>query len=187
VAEDAGLPKSASDSKDGSLLGNAGVVSIYRLATSATGEFTAQNGGTVASALAAIVTVVNGVNAVYRRDFGIHLALVDETDQVIYTEPSPYLPTQDLQCEGAPNCLAPDCLLTGNQCVLDGIIGSANYDVGIVFDATAANGGAAGRAALYAVCDPWSKGRGATGGTSVASPPTRSATCSGAVTPSTTG
>lgn len=142
-------------------------MSIYQLATSATGEFTAQNGGTVASALAAIVTVVNGVNAVYRRDFGIHLELIEETDQVIYTEPSPLLPTQDLQCEGPPNCMAPDCLLTGNQCVLDAVIGSANYDVGIVFDATAPDGSAAGRASLYAVCDPSLKGRGATGGTFV--------------------
>ncbi|HEX5041684.1 MAG TPA: M12 family metallo-peptidase [Candidatus Polarisedimenticolaceae bacterium] len=167
AAEEIGLPGPKAASEDPSPRSTAGTVSIYHLATTATGEFTAQNGGTVESALAAITTVINGVNAVYRRDFGIHLELIDETDQVIYTSPSAYLPTQDLVCEGPVNCLAPDCLLSANQCVLDGIIGNANYDVGVVFDATAPGGGAAGRASLYAVCDTFNKGQGATGGTSV--------------------
>src|SRR5262249_10036884 len=102
------------------------------------------------------------------RDFGIHLDLVDNTDQVIMTQPSFILPSGDLDCDGTPaTCTQPDCLLTGNQCLLDGVIGNANYDVGIVFDATAADHTAAGRAEIGAVCTSSLKGRGATGGTYV--------------------
>jgi titin len=107
------------------------------------------------------------VNVIYRRDFGVHLELIEETDQVIQTSPSSYLPTGDRSCDGAVDCLTPNCLQDGNQCLLDGTIGTANYDVGIIFDAANADGSAAGAADLYAVCNPLYKGHGTTGGTSV--------------------
>ncbi len=155
----------ASASNDPAINNTAGTISIYRLAASADGEFTAQNGGTVASALEAITNVINHVNLIYRVDFGIHLDLVENEDQLILTQPNiSILPSGDLECEGGGTCLQADCLLTGSQCMADGIIGSANYDVAVVFDKTHADGGASGKAEIASVCGSH-KGRGATGGT----------------------
>ncbi|HEX6852007.1 MAG TPA: M12 family metallo-peptidase, partial [Candidatus Polarisedimenticolaceae bacterium] len=98
----------------------------------------------------------------------VHLELIEESEQVIQTAPSSYLPSGDRTCEGAVDCLSPDCLQDGNQCLLDGTIGTDNYDVGVIFDAANPDGSAAGAADLYAVCDPLNKGRGTTGGTSIA-------------------
>ncbi|HEX6850021.1 MAG TPA: zinc-dependent metalloprotease family protein, partial [Candidatus Polarisedimenticolaceae bacterium] len=159
VAPDEGIGASKAGEAGPSVRSTAGTVSIYHMAASATGEFTAQNGGTVASAFTAITNVINAVNTIYRRDFGVHLELLEESEQVIQTEPSSYLPSGDRTCEGAVDCLSPDCLQDGNQCLLDGTIGTDNYDVGVIFDAANPDGSAAGAADLYAVCDPLNKGR----------------------------
>src|SRR6185436_20253812 len=46
----------------------------YRLALAATAEFTqTYGGGTVDGALSTLTTLINGVNAIYERDLGIHL------------------------------------------------------------------------------------------------------------------
>ena len=58
----------------------------YRLAVAATGEYTTFHGGTVALGLAAIVTTINRVNQTYNRDLSVHLQLVTDNDQVIYTD-----------------------------------------------------------------------------------------------------
>ncbi|MDW8218487.1 MAG: M12 family metallo-peptidase [Acidobacteriota bacterium] len=63
----------------------------YRIAIAATGEFTnAPNlgGGTVAGALAAIVTYLNGANAIYERDLAVRFVLVNNNTSVIYTNPA---------------------------------------------------------------------------------------------------
>ncbi|AZZ96391.1 hypothetical protein ELR70_04190 [Pseudoalteromonas sp. R3] len=59
---------------------------VYRLAVTATGEYTAYHGGTRALALAALVTMVNRVNQVYARDLGITFQLVANNDQLIFID-----------------------------------------------------------------------------------------------------
>jgi hypothetical protein len=64
------------------------VLRTYRLAVAATGEYTRFHGGKVASALAAIVTTINRVNAVYEQELSIRLRLVKDQKKIIYTSPS---------------------------------------------------------------------------------------------------
>lgn len=64
---------------------------IYRMAVVATGEFTLANGGTVASAKAAITASVNGISDIYERQFGIEFNLVSS---VAFPDPNtdPFIP-----------------------------------------------------------------------------------------------
>ncbi|MEM1043750.1 MAG: reprolysin-like metallopeptidase [Bacteroidota bacterium] len=91
----------------------------YRLAVAATGEYTVSRGGTVAQALGAIAASVNRVNAFFERDLAVRFELVENNDQVIYTDPEtdPFSPN------------APD-LLVPIQETIDEVIGDENYDVG---------------------------------------------------------
>src|SRR4030095_12563677 len=57
----------------------------FRLAVAATGEYTAANGGTVPSALAAITTAVNRLNGIYERDVTVRFILVANENNIIYT------------------------------------------------------------------------------------------------------
>lgn len=102
----------------------------YRLAVSATGEYTAQHGGTKASALAAIVSTINRINHIYERDVAIHFELVANNEQLIFTDAAtdPF--------SGNPNTL-----LKQNQQLISRTIGEANYDIGHLF--TASGGGVA--------------------------------------------
>ncbi|MBL0710656.1 MAG: hypothetical protein JJV99_06565 [Colwellia sp.] len=121
-------------------------IKTYRLAISAAAEYTQFNGGTVDSAMAEIVTLVNRLNEVYQRDLAIKLELVANNDLLIFTDANedPFDNTSD---DGEVN--------TG---VIDGLIGNGNYDIGHVVNT---NGG--GLAVLGAVCDPDNKGDGITG------------------------
>jgi hypothetical protein len=97
----------------------------YRLALAATAEYTQiYGGGTVGGALAAMITTINNVNAIYERDLAIHLMLVENETSVIFTNTATDGYTSD-------NI---DLMLTQNQTVLDARIGAANYDVGFVLD-----------------------------------------------------
>ncbi|MCP4324712.1 MAG: hypothetical protein GY787_23245, partial [Alteromonadales bacterium] len=58
----------------------------YRIAISATGEYTQYHQGTKASGLAAIITLVNRLNDIFQRDLGIKLELVANNDLIIYTD-----------------------------------------------------------------------------------------------------
>ncbi|MDO6490157.1 MULTISPECIES: reprolysin-like metallopeptidase [unclassified Cellulophaga] len=114
----------------------------YRIAISASGEYTTYHGGTVVDALAAINATLTRVNEVFETDLGIHLELIANTDQVIYTDAStdPY--------SGSLNTQAQNTFST--------VIGSANYDVGHLFH-QGPNGGNAGT--VGSVCDDNWKGR----------------------------
>lgn len=118
----------------------------YRLACAANGEYTATTGGTVASGLAAVVTVVNRVSAIYEAEVAVRLILIANNDIIIYTNQAtdPY-----------SNSTA---ALGQNQTNLDNVIGNANYDIGHVF--TTGSGGVAG---LGVVCRTGNKARGTTG------------------------
>ncbi len=98
---------------------------IYRLGVAATGEYTAYFGGTVAAALAQIVTTINRVNQIYGRDLGVQFQLVGNNDRIIYTDPDsdPYTHTS----------AGISTMLVENQQQLDFQLGTDNYDVGILF------------------------------------------------------
>ncbi len=122
---------------------------IYRLALAATGEYTAAvsgtTPGTVGQALAAMVTTINRVNSVYERDFSIRLSLINNTTDLIYTNPAtdPYIGTN---------------MNTENQANVDAVIGNSNYDIGHVVST-----GAGGYAGLGVVCKTGRKAEGYTG------------------------
>ena len=119
------------------------VLRKFRLAVSASGEYTTFHGGTVADALAAINATVTRVNEVFETDMAVTFELVANTDEVIFTdsETDPY--------SGS---------LSGKvQNTMTSIIGEANYDLGILFHRIAS--GADGNSGFIgAVCDDNKKG-----------------------------
>jgi Metallo-peptidase family M12B Reprolysin-like len=127
----------------------------YRTAVAATAEFTQVfGGGTVAGALSAITTLVNGVNAIYERDLGIHLTLVPNETSIIFTNTATDGYTSD----------DVTAMLAQNQVVLDQRIGSANYDAGMVLDGHVYNFQPGrfifqGAAQYQSVCNSGQKGR----------------------------
>ena len=102
----------------------------YSLALAATGEYTAYYGGTKALALAAQVTVMNTVNGIFERTLTIILELVPNNDDIIYLNAA-----SDPYSNGAPSTM-----LGENKTTCDGVIGSANYDIGHVFGTTNSGG-----------------------------------------------
>ena len=115
----------------------------YRIAISATGEYTEFHGGTVADALAAINATLTRVNEVFETDLGVTLELIANTDLVIFTDPDtdPY--------GGNLNSEIQNTLTT--------TIGEANYDVGHLFHEDT-DGGNAGF--IGSVCRDNQKGSG---------------------------
>ncbi|MGI8437666.1 MAG: reprolysin-like metallopeptidase, partial [Chthoniobacterales bacterium] len=123
----------------------------YRLALACTAEYAAAvcspNQPTVAQTLAAMVTSVNRVSAVYERDFAIRFLLIGNTDSLIFL---------DVATEPYTNSDG-STMLGQNQTTIDNIIGSANYDFGHVFST-----GGGGVAYLGVICGS-SKAGGVTG------------------------
>ncbi|MEM7314009.1 MAG: reprolysin-like metallopeptidase, partial [Planctomycetota bacterium] len=117
----------------------------YRLAVATTGEYTSFHGGTVNSALAAVVTSVNRITGVYEDEFTIRMELVDNNDSVIFTNAAtdPF--------SGNPG-------LGSIHSAISSRVGNANFDVGHLFDT--GNGGYAG---LGVVGNNSRKGWGYTG------------------------
>ena len=117
----------------------------YRLAVAATGEYTAYHGG-VDGAMAAIATTMNRVNGVYERDISVRMILVDSNHLVVFTNANtdPYS-GGNFQRRNQ------------NQQVIDDSIGTANYDIGHVFDR-----GGGGVASIETVCRNGEKALGYT-------------------------
>jgi subtilisin-like proprotein convertase family protein len=137
---------SSSNSNQGRF-SNDSTLSKYRLAVSANGQYTQYHGGSVAGALAGINATLTNVNAIFERDFGITLELIDNNDLIIYTDAAtdPYTDSTEL--------------LNGElQANLDIVIGSANYDHGHIFSAVnrTTMGGNAG--AIGGFCNDETKG-----------------------------
>ncbi|MEP6795649.1 MAG: reprolysin-like metallopeptidase, partial [Saprospiraceae bacterium] len=124
----------------------------YRLALAADGEYSNFFGATSSAqsglVMSAVVTAINRVNNVYEADITVRLILVANTDQIFYYNPStdPYTNTNG------------GTMLGQNQTTCDGIIGTANYDIGHVFST-----GGGGVAYLNAVCTTSTKAGGVTG------------------------
>ena len=100
----------------------------FRIAVSATGEYTAYHGGTVADALAAINATLTRVNEVFETDLAVTLELVPNNDQVIFVDSAtdPYNGSLNAQVQNT----------------LTATIGEANYDVGHLFHEDNDNGNA---------------------------------------------
>ena len=97
----------------------------YRLALAATAEFTQMyGGGTIAGALSAMTTTINGINAIFERDLAIRLQLIDNETSIIFTNPA----TDGYTSNDAT------AMFNQNQTILDRVVGPANYDLGFVLD-----------------------------------------------------
>ena len=123
---------------------NGSTTRTYDFAAVATGEFTAGNGGTVASATAVIVNTINASQVIYDKDFAIRFNLL--MPQIYLDENTdPFIPDEAGGCSRTSQAT--------NAVNLTFPIG--NYDIGHVFHQTSANddwrGG--GVATLGVVCE----------------------------------
>ena len=131
-----------------SRIGDCGIRHQYRLAIAATGEYTTFHGGTVALAMAAIMTTMNRVNGVFEKDCAVRMILVSNNNTIVYTNAA-----TDPYTNGDP-----DMMINQNQANIDAVIGNANYDIGHVFGTN--SGGLAG---LGVTCAAGAKALGVTG------------------------
>ena len=118
-------------------------LSVFRLALSATGEFTDFHGGDIPKVLSVMLKMVNLVNAVFERDLGVRFILIDRSDDLIFQFAS-----ADPFTKGNES--------SENQQLLDRIIGDDNYDIGHVLGGlqTASIG------KIGSICQKGEKGRG---------------------------
>ena len=121
-------------------------LNTYRIAIATTAEFTTAKGGQSA-AYSSIVSTLNRVNQIYKRDLSIALTLVSNTNTVFTNTSS------DGYTHGTPSAIIDE-----NSTVLNNVgITSGTYDIGHVFDTS---GG--GLAYVGVVCGT-SKAGGMTG------------------------
>jgi hypothetical protein len=120
----------------------------YTLSVAATGEYTTW-AGSQANALAYITGSVNNINAVYERDLGVHFIL-HSPNAILFTDPA-----TDPYSAGSLS----GTQLNENQATIDAQVGSANYDVGVLFNAAWSGG----LAQLNSVCNNTGKARSAGG------------------------
>lgn len=120
-------------------------MTTLKMAVATTGEYGAYHGGTKESVLAALVTMVNRLNDVYRVDMGLQFELVGNADAVIYTDPATD-PFENVDDD-----------IDKVQAVVDEAIGADTYDIGHIV--TTGGGGLAG---LGVVCGQY-KAEGLTG------------------------
>lgn len=104
------------------------LIRTFRVAISASGEYTAYHGGTLAGALSAINATLARVNGVFSKDLGIQLQLVEGEEKIIFTDPETDPFGSDLNSE--------------IQTVLNDSIGASNYDIGHLFHQGSSNGNA---------------------------------------------
>ena len=125
-----------------------GVFKTFRLAQSTTGEYGQYFGG-LAGAMAAINITLTRVNGVFEKDIAVQLILVDNNEEVVFTDPNtdPYSPPSGMgQWQ---NQL---------ETTLNNIIGFENYDIGHLFGRS---GGGGNAGCIGCICNN-GKGRGYT-------------------------
>lgn len=99
----------------------------FRLALSCTGEYGVYHGGTIPDVLAAFNASMTRINGVLEKDLSIHFNLINETESLIFLNP-----TTDPYTSAGVN--------QANS-VIQNTLGSANlYDMGHLVDKKAANG-----------------------------------------------
>ncbi|WJG09988.1 reprolysin-like metallopeptidase [Aliiglaciecola sp. LCG003] len=125
---------------------NGNSVTTYRLAISASGEYTQANGGE-AQAMAELVTLVNRINQIFLTDLAIQFELVANNDRIIFTDAA----TDPFENDSSVD-------LDKNQQTIDSLIGSANYDIGHLV-----NTDSGGLATIQSICIDGYKARGQTG------------------------
>ncbi|MBF0694412.1 MAG: T9SS type A sorting domain-containing protein [Flavobacterium sp.] len=127
-----------------------GRLRTFRLALSATAEYTTFFGGTKALALAAMNNTMTRVNGVFENDFSIRLELIPNTEDLIFTNSN----TDPYPAYGGWGIAL--------QNHLTNTIGNGAYDIGHVFSRAVGGGGNAG--CLACVCrnptpaQPYGKG-----------------------------
>ena len=126
---------------------NARTLTKYRLAVSANGQYTQYHGGSVLGALSGMNATLTSVNAIFERDFGITLELVDNNDLIIYTDAAtdPYTDnTNSMNSELQRN--------------LDDVIGIDNYDHGHLFSSITGFGMSGNALVIGGFCNDGTKG-----------------------------
>ncbi len=124
---------------------NDGMLRTYDLALGSSVEYSNFHGGTLVSVLAAMNVTMTRVNGVYENDLSVTMQLVANNDLLIST-------TGNSIFGNTSN------VINTSTSIIDGIIDSANYDIGHVFTT-----GSGGVAFLGVVCDNGFKGGGTTG------------------------
>ncbi|WP_442506608.1 reprolysin-like metallopeptidase [Novipirellula sp. SH528] len=119
----------------------------YRLAIAATAEYTAYFGGQT-GALAQVQSFVADINAVFEKEFAVHLDLVSGTN-TLFTNAA-----TDGYTNGDQSVM-----INENTPILNSVLGNAAYDIGHVLGTASSAGG--GLAQLGSVNDTTGKGRGA--------------------------
>ncbi|NJK84414.1 MAG: hypothetical protein HC912_12145, partial [Saprospiraceae bacterium] len=98
---------------------------IVKAAFATTGEFARSSA--VASnetPLAAVVTLTNRLNSIFERDLSVRFILVENNDQIIFTDPA-----------SDPYTNSSGTILNDNVATLNRVIGIDNYDIGHVLSA----------------------------------------------------
>jgi subtilisin-like proprotein convertase family protein len=124
----------------------------YRIAIATTGEYSQYHGGTVASVLAELATVLNRVNSIFLVDAGIKMNLIANNDKIIFLDPA---------TDGYTNGDAAT-MINQNPIVLAQFLSFDEYDLGHVLGVFTL-GPAIGIAQKPAVCTS-GKARGASNG-----------------------
>ncbi|MEO7976131.1 reprolysin-like metallopeptidase [Flavobacterium sp.] len=111
------------------------VLKTLRLALSCTGEYAAYFGGTKAGALAGMNATMTRVNGIFNKDLAVHLALIANNNDVIYTDPAtdPYS-NSGPGADGAWNVEVQNTLTT--------VLGNSVYDIGHLFGGSGGGGDA---------------------------------------------
>ncbi len=138
---------------------NDGKLRTFRLAVATTGEYSqfhidnqnlnnATDEEKKAGVLSAIVTTMTRVNGIFERDVALTMKLVDNNEDIIFL---------DSESDNFTNNDG-TVLLEESQTVIDGTIGSGNYDIGHTFST-----GGGGLAQLNSPCTSSAKAKGITG------------------------
>lgn len=124
------------------------VRSEFRIAITTTGEYAQSVTGqtTVANVMDVIISTLNRVNGVYERELAVTYILIDENEDLIFTNPSSDPYTCNYQN---------DCLIDESQATISNLVGHAAYDIGHIF-----NTAGGGIAALYSLCNDNTKAMG---------------------------